>query len=202
MLTTMAHSLWWFFYKQNHMNLHIIHCGLFKLDGGAMFGVVPKKLWSRTNQADENNMCTWALRCLLIEDGDKLILIDNGMGDKQDDKFFSHYYPHGDDSLEPSLQNAGFEPKQIGAYLLCGLPGQNLDDVEQSVKLVRESGITPVLAYYTPIPGTALWEEAKAASRYDLAADPVYTNNAIFPCRAEGFSWSMITRMKEMVHSG
>ncbi|MFC2188489.1 MBL fold metallo-hydrolase [Fulvivirgaceae bacterium LMO-SS25] len=95
------------------MNLHVINTGLFKLDGGAMFGVVPKSLWQRTNPADENNMCTWAMRCLLIEDGDRLILIDNGIGNKQDAKFFSHYYLHGDDSLDKSLANVGFKREDI-----------------------------------------------------------------------------------------
>ncbi|GAA0894008.1 MBL fold metallo-hydrolase [Fulvivirga kasyanovii] len=90
------------------MNLHVINTGFFKLDGGAMFGVVPKTLWSRTNPADENNMCNWAMRCLLLEDGDQLILIDNGIGNKQSDKFFSHYYLHGDASLQSSLNQAGF----------------------------------------------------------------------------------------------
>ena len=75
-----------------------------RLDGGAMFGVVPKVLWSRTNPADENNLCPWAMRSLLIEDGDRLILIDNGIGDKQDDKFLQHYYLHGDVSLHSSLE--------------------------------------------------------------------------------------------------
>lgn len=70
------------------MKLHVINTGYFKLDGGAMFGVVPKSLWQRTNPADENNMCSWALRCLLIEDGDRLMLIDAGIGDKQSEKFF------------------------------------------------------------------------------------------------------------------
>jgi len=100
------------------------------------------------------------------------------------------------------LKQAGFAAAQIGAYLLAGLPNQADAAIEASIRTVLDSGITPIPAYYTPIPGTALWEEAKAASRYDLAADPVYTNNAIFPCRAEGFSWALITRMKEMVHSG
>jgi len=90
------------------MKLHIIHSGLFKLDGGAMFGVVPKSLWSRTNPADELNLCTWAMRCMLIENGDRLILIDNGMGDKQDEKFFSHFHLHGEYALESSLKQAGF----------------------------------------------------------------------------------------------
>ncbi len=91
------------------MNLHIIHAGGFKLDGGAMFGVVPKSLWSRNNPADENNMCSWAMRCLLVENGDQAVLIDNGMGDKQSEKFFSFYYLHGDQTLQGSLQNAGFD---------------------------------------------------------------------------------------------
>jgi len=95
------------------MKLHIIHNGFFKLDGGAMFGVVPKTLWQRTNPADENNLCTWAMRSLLIEDGDRLILIDAGIGDKQSEKFFSHYHLHGEQSLLGSLQLAGFSPGQV-----------------------------------------------------------------------------------------
>lgn len=90
------------------MKLHVINTGFFKLDGGAMFGVVPKTLWSKTNPPDENNMCNWAMRCLLIEDGKRLILIDNGIGDKQDAKFFSHYYLSGDATLEKSLKSKGF----------------------------------------------------------------------------------------------
>ena len=74
------------------MQLYTIETGFFKLDGGAMFGVVPKVLWEKTNPADSNNLCSWALRSLLIEDGNKLILIDNGIGDKQGDKFLKHYY--------------------------------------------------------------------------------------------------------------
>ena len=85
------------------MNVYPIEAGNFKLDGGAMFGVVPKVLWSRTNPADDNNLCSWAMRSLLIEDGKRLILIDNGIGDKQDDKFLRHYYLHGDDTLKKSF---------------------------------------------------------------------------------------------------
>lgn len=103
------------------MKLHIIDTGRFKLDGGAMFGVVPKSLWSRTNPADENNLCTWAMRCLLIEDGDQLILIDNGIGNKQDAKFFSHYYLHGDGSLDSSLKKAGFHRNDITDMFLTHL---------------------------------------------------------------------------------
>jgi len=103
------------------MNLHVINTGLFKLDGGAMFGVVPKAIWQKSNPADDNNMCTWAMRSLLIEDGNKLILIDNGIGDKQDAKFFSHYYLHGDDSLNGSLKKAGFSPDDITDVFLTHL---------------------------------------------------------------------------------
>jgi glyoxylase-like metal-dependent hydrolase (beta-lactamase superfamily II) len=103
------------------MRLHVINTGLFKLDGGAMFGVVPKSLWQKTNPADESNLCTWAMRCLLIEDGDKLILIDSGIGTKQDEKFFSHYHLHGGDSLTGSLQKAGFSESDVTDMFLTHL---------------------------------------------------------------------------------
>ena len=103
------------------MKLHVINTGLFKLDGGAMFGVVPKSMWQKTNPADINNMCTWSMRCLLIEDGNQLILIDNGMVDKQDAKFFSFYYLHGDDSLMGSLSKAGFSPDDVTDMFLTHL---------------------------------------------------------------------------------
>jgi len=103
------------------MTLHVINTGFFKLDGGAMFGVVPKSIWHKTNHADENNLCSWAMRCLLIEDGKQLILIDNGLGDKQDAKFFSHYHLHGDDSLKRSLNKAGFTTGDITDMFLTHL---------------------------------------------------------------------------------
>ncbi len=103
------------------MTLHTIDTGLFKLDGGAMFGVVPKAMWQKLNPADENNMCTWAMRCLLIEDGKKLILIDTGIGNKQDEKFTSHFYLHGDDSLGNSLKQKGFSTADITDVFLTHL---------------------------------------------------------------------------------
>ncbi|MDR7130743.1 glyoxylase-like metal-dependent hydrolase (beta-lactamase superfamily II) [Algoriphagus sp. 4150] len=103
------------------MELYVVNTGFFKLDGGAMFGVVPKTLWSRTNQADENNLCTWAMRSLLVVDGNRIVLIDNGIGDKQDAKFFSHYYLHGDDSLEKNLKKLGVGPHQITDNFLTHL---------------------------------------------------------------------------------
>ena len=95
------------------MKLYPINAGNFKLDGGAMFGVVPKSLWQRTNPADSNNMIDIAARCLLIEDGNQLILIDTGMGDKQSDKFFGYYYLWGNDSIDSSLENYGFHRDDI-----------------------------------------------------------------------------------------
>ena len=95
------------------MKLYPINAGNFKLDGGAMFGVVPKSIWNKTNPADNNNMINIATRCLLIEDGDRLILIDTGMGDKQSDKFFGYYYLWGDDSIDKSLKRIGFHRDDI-----------------------------------------------------------------------------------------
>ena len=103
------------------MKLYAINTGHFKLDGGAMFGVVPKTIWNKLNPADERNLCSWALRCLLIEDGNKLILVDNGNGDKQDEKFFSHYYLHGDDTLDKSLSKYGFQRDDITDVFLTHL---------------------------------------------------------------------------------
>ncbi|WP_373518668.1 MBL fold metallo-hydrolase [Pricia sp.] len=103
------------------MTLYPIETGNFKLDGGAMFGVVPKSLWQRTNPADANNMIDMSARCLLIEDGDRLILIDTGMGDKQSDKFFGYYYRWGDFSLDGSLAKHGFRRDDITDVFLTHL---------------------------------------------------------------------------------
>jgi glyoxylase-like metal-dependent hydrolase (beta-lactamase superfamily II) len=103
------------------MKMFSINTGHFKLDGGAMFGVVPKSMWQKLNPPDENNMCSWAMRCLLIEDGNKLILVDNGMGNKQDEKFFGHYFLHGNDTLEKSLADKGFSKDDITDVFLTHL---------------------------------------------------------------------------------
>jgi glyoxylase-like metal-dependent hydrolase (beta-lactamase superfamily II) len=117
------------------MKLYTIDTGFFKLDGGAMYGVVPKTIWNKLNPADENNLCNWALRCLLIEDGKRLILVDNGNGDKQDEKFFSHYYLHGDDTLEKSLTKHGFSRDDITDVFLTHL---HFDHCGGSI--IREKG--------------------------------------------------------------
>ena len=103
------------------MNLYPINSGNFKLDGGAMFGVVPKSLWSRTNPADDKNMIDLSARCLLIEDGNRLILIDTGMGNKQSEKFFGYYYMWGNDTLDSSLKNYGFHRDDITDVFLTHL---------------------------------------------------------------------------------
>jgi len=103
------------------MKLYSIQTGFFKLDGGAMFGVVPKSIWQKLNPADENNLCSWSMRCLLVEDGERLIIIDNGIGNKQNQKFLSHYHLHGDHSLDESLRANGFHRNDITDVLLTHL---------------------------------------------------------------------------------
>jgi radical SAM superfamily enzyme YgiQ (UPF0313 family) len=98
-----------------------------------------------------------------------------------------------------SLKAAGFQREQIGAYLLVGLPFERQQAVSDSIAAVKAAGITPVPAYYSPIPGTGLWPKAVIASRYDLQSDPLYTNNAVFPCRKEPFTWEWITALKKQI---
>lgn len=120
------------------MNLHIIDTGYFKLDGGAMFGVVPKTLWNKHNPADEKNLCSWAMRCLLIEDGDRLILVDTGLGDKQDDKFFGFYDLHGDATLIGSIKKAGFSVEDVTDVILTHL---HFDHVGGAVKYNTDKSV-------------------------------------------------------------
>ena len=103
------------------MKIHVLNTGFFKLDGGAMFGVVPKSIWNKLNPADENNLCTWAMRCMLVEDGDRLILIDTGIGNKQDEKFYRHYYLSGTRSLDELIREKGYSPENITDVFLTHL---------------------------------------------------------------------------------
>ena len=120
------------------MKLYSVNTGFFKLDGGAMFGVVPKSMWNKVNPADENNMCSWALRSLLIEDEKRLILVDNGMGNKQDAKFFGFYYLHGEDTLDKSLARHGFHPNDITDVFLTHLHFDHCGGsiIKEGVKLI------------------------------------------------------------------
>lgn len=122
------------------MKLYSIPTGNLKLDGGAMFGVVPKSLWSKNYPADENNLCNWAMRCLLVVDGDRKILIDNGIGSKQDEKFLKHYYLNGEDTLESSLAKLGYTKDDITDMFLTHLhfdhTGGSIEWNEDKSKLV------------------------------------------------------------------
>jgi glyoxylase-like metal-dependent hydrolase (beta-lactamase superfamily II) len=103
------------------VRLHVVNTGTFRLDGGAMFGVVPKSIWNRTNPADDNNLITLALRCLLVETDGRLVLIDNGMGEKQDAKFFSYYYPEGKRSVTEGVKRAGYSTNEVTDMFLSHL---------------------------------------------------------------------------------
>lgn len=119
------------------MKLHPIHLGTFKLDGGAMFGVVPKSLWQKKNPSDENNMCTWALRLLLIEDGERRILIDTGMGHKQSEKFFGFYYREGLHDMDHELQQLGLSREDITDVFITHL---HFDHVGGAVEKDPDTG--------------------------------------------------------------
>lgn len=149
------------------MKLHVIDTGFFKLDGGAMFGVVPKSIWQKTNPADTNNLCTWAMRSLLIEDGKQLILIDNGIGDKQDDKFLSHYHLHGDASLISSIRKAGFSENDITDQFLTHL---HFDHCGGGVKMLNGK---PVLTF----PSATYWSNK---DHWEWATEPNKREKASF----------------------
>ena len=135
------------------MKLHAIEAGNFKLDGGAMFGVVPKTIWNKTNPADENNLIDIAARCLLIEDGHRLILIDTGMGNKQSDKFFGYYSLWGNFSLEQSLKDRGFSKDDITDVFLTHL---HFDHVGGAVSWNKDR-----TAYETTFKNATYWSNDK-----------------------------------------
>ena len=140
------------------MKLHTVNTGHFKLDGGAMFGVVPKSIWNKLNPADDSNMCSWAMRCLLIEDGKRLILVDNGMGNKQDAKFLSYYYLHGNDNLEKSLNQLGFTSTDITDMVLTHL---HFDHCGGSIKYNSDrSKLEPAFKNATYYCNAKQWEWA------------------------------------------
>jgi len=161
------------------MKLHVIDTGFFKLDGGAMFGVVPKSMWQKLNPPDSNNMCTWALRCLLVEDGNRLILIDTGIGDKQDEKFFSHYYLHGDASLEGSLKKAGFGLDDVTDVILTHL---HFDHCGGAIKRKGE-GFEPVFKNATYWSNPIHWDWAVKPNAREKAS---FLKENIFPIQESG----------------
>lgn len=149
------------------MKLHSIDTGYFKLDGGAMFGVVPKSIWNKTNPADENNLCNWAMRCLLVETGNRLILIDTGIGNKQDEKFLRHYYLHGSHTLERSLKTAGFSNEDITDVFLTHLHFDHCGGA------IRRQGETLIPAF----PNAVYWSNHE---HWDWATKPNEREKASF----------------------
>lgn len=139
------------------MKLFTIETGFFKLDGGAMFGVVPKSIWQKTNPADELNLCTWAMRCLLVQDGDRLILIDNGIGNKQDERFLKHYHLHGDDTLEKSLAKNGFSKDDITDVFLTHL---HFDHCGGSIDKLEDGSFVPAFKNATYWSNAEHWQWA------------------------------------------
>ena len=163
------------------MNLYIIDTGYFKLDGGAMFGVVPKTLWNKHNPADDKNLCSWAMRCLLIEDGDRLILVDTGLGDKQDDKFFGFYDLHGDATLIGSIKKAGFTPEDITDVILTHL---HFDHVGGAVKHnTDKSVLVPTFSNATYWSNTSHWEWATNPNPRERAS---FLKENILPIKESG----------------
>jgi glyoxylase-like metal-dependent hydrolase (beta-lactamase superfamily II) len=161
------------------MKLHTIDTGLFKLDGGAMFGVVPKSIWQKSNPADANNLCTWAMRCLLIEDGDRLTLIDTGIGNKQDEKFLSHYYLHGDDTLDKSLAAKGFNRTDITDVFLTHLHFDHCGGA-----IVREDGkLVPAFKNATYWSNEKHWEWAVNPNEREKAS---FLKDNILPIQESG----------------
>jgi len=161
------------------MKLHTIDTGLFKLDGGAMFGVVPKVLWSKVHPADERNMCSWAMRCLLVEDEGRLILIDNGLGDKQDAKFFGHYDLHGDATLEGSLKAKGFTPDDITDVFLTHL---HFDHCGGSIKRMGDK-LVPTFKNATYWSNRFHWEWATKPNAREKAS---FLKENILPIQESG----------------
>lgn len=150
------------------MKIIPIETGRFKLDGGAMFGVIPKTIWQKMNPADESNLCSWAMRCLLVDIGDQRILVDTGLGDKQDERFFSHYFLHGDASLMTSLQNAGYTNEDITDVILTHF---HFDHVGGAVEKDVQGNLKPAF------PNAKYWTTKR---HYDWAHDPNARERASF----------------------
>ncbi|MDX1653317.1 MAG: MBL fold metallo-hydrolase [Brumimicrobium sp.] len=162
------------------MKIYPLNTGNFKLDGGAMFGVVPKSLWSRTNPADENNMCSWAMRCMLIEDGNRLMLIDTGIGDKQSEKFFSYYYLFGDDTLQGNLKSLGFSPDDITDVFLTHL---HFDHCGGAIERVGADSFQPVFKNATYWSTKKHWQWAVEPNQREKAS---FLKENILPIEESG----------------
>jgi len=161
------------------MELYSIDTGFFKLDGGAMFGVVPKTLWSKAHPPDEKNLCTWAMRCLLVRTGDRLILIDNGIGDKQDERFFGHYDLHGEATLDGSLKKHGFSKDDITDVFLTHL---HFDHCGGSI-VRKGEGFAPAFKNATYWSNKPHWEWATKPNAREKAS---FLSENILPIQESG----------------
>ncbi len=171
------------------MNLYVIHTGYLKLDGGAMFGVVPKVIWQKSNPADSNNLCTWAMRCLLVETGSRLVLIDCGIGDKQSEKFFSHYYLHGAHTLEGSTQAAGCSLEEVTDVFLTHL---HFDHCGGALKNGDHGVIKPTFKNARYWSNRDHWQWAVAPNRREKAS---FLKENIIPIEESGqLNWVDINR--------
>ncbi len=162
------------------MQLYSIDTGYFKLDGGAMFGVVPKSIWNRINPADDQNLCTWSMRCLLAEEGNRLVLIDCGLGNKQSEKFFSHYQPHGDKSLLSSLHSHGFSPDDITDVFLTHL---HFDHCGGAINYDSEMRAVPAFRNATYYSCEQHWQAATMPNQREKAS---FLKENILPIKESG----------------
>lgn len=162
------------------MRIIPIETGKFKLDGGAMFGVVPKTIWQKTNPADENNMCSWSMRCMLIENGKQLILIDTGIGDKQSEQFFSHYYLHGNDSLKKNVEAAGYSLDDITDVILTHL---HFDHCGGAIERNKEGNFRPVFKNATYWSSERHWKWATEPNAREKAS---FLKENILPIQESG----------------
>jgi glyoxylase-like metal-dependent hydrolase (beta-lactamase superfamily II) len=162
------------------MQLYTIDTGFFKLDGGAMFGVVPKSIWQKLNPPDENNMCSWAMRCLLVEDGNRLILVDDGIGNKQEAKFFAHYYLHGDASLDKSLKAKGFSRDDITDVFLTHL---HFDHCGGSIEYDSKGSLVTAFKNATYWSNEAHWKWATEPNAREKAS---FLKENILPIKESG----------------
>lgn len=174
------------------MKVYPINTGNFKLDGGAMFGVVPKSIWQKTNPADSNNMCDWSMRCLLIEDGDRLMLIDAGIGDKQSEKFFSHYYLNGNDSLHGNLKKLGFSSDDVTDVFLTHL---HFDHCGGAIQWNKDhSGFEPVFKNAIYWSNDRHWDWATEPNPREKAS---FLSENILPIKESG-QLQMINRVEDL----
>ena len=162
------------------MKLYPINTGNLKLDGGAMFGVVPKVMWQKLYPADENNLCNWAMRCLLVDYDDRKVLIDNGMGNKQSEKFFSYYYPNGDDTLEKSLKKYGFSCNDITDVVITHL---HFDHAGGGIKYDENNNLALTFKNAKYWVSKKQWDWAENANRREKAS---FLSENIFPMKDLG----------------